>query len=54
MFLYDALSYIQVTLLLFITAALGLKTIELAGDEAAEVSAQDGAPQLSSRTGVSA
>jgi O-antigen ligase len=39
MFLYDSLSYIQVTLLLFITAALGLKTIELAGEEMAATSA---------------
>ena len=52
MFFYDSLSYIQVTLLLFITAALGLRTLALAGEETAATSAQDGAPQLSSRDGA--
>lgn len=34
MFVYDAMAFIQVTLLLFITAALGLRTIRLAALEA--------------------
>jgi len=34
MFFYDSLAYIQATLLLFITAALGLKTIALTNEEA--------------------
>ncbi len=37
MFFYDSLAYVQVTLVLFITAALGLKTMALADEEAAAV-----------------
>lgn len=39
MFTFDSVAYIQLTLLLFITAALGLKTLALAEEETAATSA---------------
>lgn len=50
MFLFDAMSFIQVTLLLFITAALGLRAARLSQEESGSPAAADSAarPALSS------
>ena len=43
MFFYDSLAFIQVTLLLFITAGLGLRTVRLAAQEAPSLRPEAGA-----------